>query len=539
MSRRAAPAVLASLLLAGPTSTAAQINFSNFLEARVGKDPADVRLDVPDNRLTYFDQFNLDFYYGDNLSLGFRFETFSASEDRELDYDEFVHRHAAWNSEWIDARIGNYQALFGRGLVLRAFELTGVVREELGQQFGDSRDLDGVKVRLHRGAAEVVALTGKPRLANEPPDLDRSKNILVSGAVASTEVSTGVRIGAEYLRLDFTPIGDTAKTSEVVGGFVQLGFDRWLRRTGLDRLSLDTYVEVARATGLVFSERRSSTKIDPDRGRGFYFAQTASIGDVGLRGLRVGASWEYKDYQNFLLGEGVNEPPPLVREHPYVLLNRNTHVLNPMQEEGYQFESRLDYRRRASLVLNWSRAETPPLPALPDDPPRTARFEEFYAELTGRARGVSVSAFAGDSQDGTRLLFERRTYGLHTVVPIRGPHSVELEYEQLTGIERRRTTDDVDFKDNYVAFTYAWAGRFSVSAIRETSDNPDSGSFDPDTSAFERRAFESVSGSVRLGNHHELVAFWGARRGGLQCTAGTCYNVPAFDGVLTQLVSRF
>lgn len=529
MSRRVAHAVLTGLVLAGSTPAGAQINFSNFLEARVGKDPNDFRhpnvLEVPDNRFTYFDQFNLD-YYDNNLSLGFRFESFSASEDRTLDYDEFVHRYAAWNSEWIDARIGNYQAIFGRGLVLRAFELTGVVREELAIQFGDSRDLDGVKVRLHRGPAEVIALTGKPRLANQPPDFERWKNILVSGAVASTAVSKGARIGGEYLRLD-----DAVTTSEVGGGFAQLAWDHWLRRTALERLSLDTYVEAA--------------KVDTDQGHGLYFAQSASIRDLGMQGLSLGGSWEYKDYQDFLLGNGVNEPPPLVREHPYVLLNRNTHVLNTIQEEGYQFESRLDYQRRATLILNWSRAENPALPALVDsagnviDPPRIARFKEFYAELIGRTQGISVSGFIGDSQDGAKLLFDRRTYGAYTVVPITATHSVELEYEQLTGIEQRRTTEDVAFKDNYVSLTYAWAGVLSLSAVRETSDNPDSAAFDPDTGTFQRRAFESLSGSVRLGNHHELLAFWGTRRGGLQCTAGTCYNVPAFDGVLMQLSSRF
>lgn len=540
MIRLPAAAVLAGLLWSVVDTAYAQINFSNLLETRVGRDPDEMVLDLPANRLTYFDQFNLD-YYRDELSLGLRFEAYSASEDRDLAYREFVHRYAAWNSEWIDARVGNFNAMFGRGLVLRSFELTGVVREENGQQFGDSRDLDGVRLRLHRGPHELVALSGKPRLANDPPGDDRSNRGTVAGAMASTQVATGVRLGGEYLRLDDQD-SMAPSTSEVGGGFVLLGLDPWLRRGGIERLSLDTFVEMARAHGLTFSPGESSSKLAPDRGRGLYVAQSATLHDLGLQGLHLGASWEYKDYQNFLLLGGVNEPPQLVREHSYVLLNRNTHIVDTMQEEGYQFESRVDYRRLATLVLNWSRAENRYLGALPNDPPRPARFREFYAEFTARSHGISVSGFAGNSQDGAKLVFDRRTYGVYTVVPLRGPHSLEVEYEQLTGVEVRRSPafPDADFKDNYLAVSYAWAGIFSLTAVRETTDNPDEpGAPEPVNGGVPRRSFESLSGSLRLGSHHEIVAFWGERRGGLQCTAGTCYVVPAFDGVLMQVLSRF
>jgi len=35
------------------------------------------------------------------------------------------------------------------------------------------------------------------------------------------------------------------------------------------------------------------------------------------------------------------------------------------------------------------------------------------------------------------------------------------------------------------------------------------------------------------------VLFLGKRRGGLACTAGTCYQVQPFEGVELRLVSRF
>ena len=39
------------------------------------------------------------------------------------------------------------------------------------------------------------------------------------------------------------------------------------------------------------------------------------------------------------MGTGLNEPPALVKEHTYKVLNRSTHVLDPVNETGVQFEA--------------------------------------------------------------------------------------------------------------------------------------------------------------------------------------------------------
>jgi hypothetical protein len=537
--------LVGGLLLASPGAHA-QITFSNFLEARVGNDPDDPRPNVPDSRYTFFDQFNIE-YARDNLILGLRYEVYVPSEDRTLEYKEFVHRFAEWNSDWVDARVGNFNAMFGRGLVLRAFEVTGVVREELWRQFGDSRDLDGVKVRLHRSNAELLALSGKPRRANDPPDAERFG--LVSGVQGTLRPQRGLRIGGEYVRLDTQSddlFSTPGRTSEAFGGFARIAFDPWLRDLGVSKISLDSYVELAAATGLPITPVGGSPNVPPGEGRGRYFAQNVFLEDL-VPGMRVGASWEYKDYQNFLLLGGINEPPQLVREHTYTLLNRNTHVLEPEQEEGYQFEATFDFARRVAITLNWSRAENRYAPALIDpasgaliDPPRPRRFREFYAEVTGRNRGAALSLFTGDSSDGAAGVADRRTLGTYGLLPVTGTHSVEFEVARMTATRVFRTAPNIGFEDRFALLTYSWAGRFSLSAVRQTTDDPaDAGDPDPQTGRVPRRAFDSLSGSLRLGNHHELILFWGKRRGGLQCTAGTCYLVPAFDGFLVQLASRF
>jgi len=141
--------------------------------------------------------------------------------------------------------------------------------------------------------------------------------------------------------------------------------------------------------------------------------------DGVLPDFRWGVSWELKDYQNHELG--VNEPPTLVREHPWPLLNRATHVVDPLQEQGYQLESRMNYDGRADLVLNWSRAENS----------RSRRFHEFYAELSAHLAGRTLTVFAGDSQDDIESVADRDALGGLARLPIAGPYSLELELERL------------------------------------------------------------------------------------------------------------
>ncbi|HZM28200.1 MAG TPA: hypothetical protein VFB89_12700, partial [Gemmatimonadales bacterium] len=45
--------------------------------------------------------------------------------------------------------------------------------------------------------------------------------------------------------------------------------------------------------------------------------------------------------------------------------------------------------------------------------------------------------------------------------------------------------------------------------------------------------------SARIAERHEATLFLGKRRGGLACTAGTCYQVLPFEGAELRLVSRF
>jgi hypothetical protein len=438
------------------------------------------------------------------------------------EYHEFVRRWASWSQEHVEITVGNYEAMFGRGLLLRAFELPGVVREEFGTpQYGDSRDLDGVRVRAMAERGEVMALAGEPRFSDQDPTKERRGQ--VEGATATLRPVTGVNAGGNYLRLDTRGSGPGSRL-ESGGAFLQLGFDPYLERAGFERLSLDTYIEYDRVTGLDLPPVVSSPRARLGQGYGLYFAQSVVL-DEPLPGWRWGASYETKDYQNLELG--VNEPPTLVREHAFALLNRSTHVLRPLQEQGYQFETRFNYRNMAELVLNWSRAENA----------RSRQFHERYQELSAHWRGSTLTLFADQAADEIEDVQDRDTWGIYGQALVHGPHSIEIDM-QLQNLERGPAEATASIEDRYGSLTYSWAGRFSAAYVRQTTDDP-SEATDPATGDVTRRAYDSFNASVDVGSHHQVQAFFGRRRGGLACVAGTCYKVRAFEGVAAQLMSRF
>lgn len=50
-----------------------------------------------------------------------------------------------------------------------------------------------------------------------------------------------------------------------------------------------------------------------------------------------------------------------------------------------------------------------------------------------------------------------------------------------------------------------------------------------------------LAGTLRatISGHHDATLFFGERRGGQACTAGTCYEVQPLEGVELRLLSRF
>jgi hypothetical protein len=497
-----------------PAAARAQLGFTNQLETQLGNQP----FTEPKNRVDLYDQANLDFVSG-AARVGVRFETNQNSENLYT-YQTFTQRWAEWGDGRARVRVGNCYTILGAGLVHRSFELRGVVLDDpsLRSRYAPTRDVDGVLVEGEAGPLELRAIGGRPNGGNVSPageafDIDRYQGQLAGGQL-SLRLPRDTRVGATYLR--FT--SDGTRQTEIGSGFVRLDP---LRLAGIESVALPIYVEQARIDA-TFDEwwRFETSGSEP---HALYASSNFVWQDVAL-------SAEWKDYKGFRLG--TNDPPSLVREQPWTLLNRATHVLNAEDEAGFQLEGSWRLPKWATITLNRSRSDGV-------FGPRAVRFLETYGELhvaPSDGGRWETTVFADDGKDEFQFITRRRTGGASVLARV-------TERWSLTGeLQAQRSTrvPNTTFDDRYASFGVARAGWGTVSFVWERSTDPEQE--DPDQvpiPGIAPRNFYAGIVTARLSEHHEATMFVGQRRGGLQCTAGTCYQVAPFEGVELKLVSRF
>ena len=221
-----------------------------------------------------------------------------------------------------------------------------------------------------------------------------------------------------------------------------------------------------------------------------------------------------------------------MREHPWVLLNRDTHVLNATDEEGFQLEGAWTQPGLGTVTLNRSRADG--VFGL-----QARRFDEFYAELHAEPVGAwrwEATAFYDGGKDEFQFVTARDAYGgALTVIPL-APFSLSVDAET----EFARRVGEQRFDNQYVSVSVGRAGWGSLGLVWERSTDPAQEDFDDiGTPGVQPRTWLAGVLAARLSERHEATLFAGERRGGPACTAGTCYEVQPFVGVELRLLSRF
>jgi len=147
-----------------------------------------------------------------------------------------------------------------------------------------------------------------------------------------------------------------------------------------------------------------------------------------------------------------------------------------------------------------------------------------------------ATVFADGGKDDFQFITKRRTAGAGTLVRLTERWSAYGEFQA----QRSTRVPNTTFDDRYASFTVTRAEWGSASFVWERSTDPQEE--DPDelaTPGVAPRNFYAGIVTARLSEHHDATVFVGQRRGGLQCTAGTCYQVAPFEGVELKLVSRF
>jgi hypothetical protein len=493
----------------------AQVAVRDIVLAQAGRS----KLFQPANRTALYNQLTLDATFG-RIRAGLRYESDGNSE-RTNTYRVFTQRYAEVADEHMRLRAGNFYSILGRGLVQRAFEVPDVVLEEPGMyaKYGFSRDMDGVLIEGEAGPFATRLLAGEPNPGTTAP-VDGPVHVgALAGGEAALRVWRGARFGATYLR--FTNDNGT-RQDELASGFVD--FDP-LRLAGLASVALPVYAEYAQLNRSW--EQWWALPMGDDVPHAFYAGSNLLLGPFTLAA-------EWKDYRQFRLG--YNDPPSLVREHGFTLLNRSTHVLDAQSEHGYQLEAAWSVPRWGSVTVNQSRADGTP-------GGRERRFEETYCELylaPGAEPRFEATLYADRGLDEFDFVSDRDVYGGSATVRLPDRYSVTLD------LARKDATAAVVFglppswTDRFLSCVVARSGWGSAAFQWERTNDPREEDpvrpVDPQT-----HDLTFVSGTVSgdLGEHFRASLFYGKRRGGLACTAGTCYKVEPFKGAEMRLTARF
>jgi hypothetical protein len=511
---------LATLLAGGFTS--AQITIDNLHELQLGKVPAQ-----DSTRLsTAYNQVNVLYSVGD-LQAGVRAEVYRASADgRSITY--LSQRFLRWSHGPTYLVAGNYDAILGRGLTLRSFELPGVILENSSfrRRYAPTQDLEGAMGTWSFDRLDAAALFGRPVVGDIPPGVPgvaRRTDWLAGGELKVRPVSA--------LQIGGTAVNLRPKTERFVIGAdtTVIGAHSWawswlagadlqpvLSRLGLESVYGEVYAE--------FAERAQSEK----KGHGRYVSSNFGIGQLGL-------SFEYKDYDNFELP--ANDPPQLVREHTAYLLNRNTHVMEPSRETGYQFEA-VYGGEWLTITGNVSQATNELSSRV------SLAFDERFIGIDYHGFGddYTTQVFFDWGKDERDARLAIRTGGVLLGRTFENNQTLELDLEAQRG-KGIPLVENQWYWDSYGALSWqtpVGSATFSAAIALDRSTDVRETDVGDTLTTFETDPvwFRSLNLGARYGRYEGLL-FLGERRGGTACTSGTCYQVLPFRGAELRVKTRF
>ena len=444
-----------------------------------------------------------------------RTEGFRSSADGR-DYSHLAQRSLSYTYDRLQATVGHFYGIVGKGLLLHAFELPGVLTEGRGtrRRYQLIRDLDGFQVEFRWRNVDVMSLRGSPVNSDLPPQLngiDR-RNGLVTGGAITADLGSDVEVGAGTLEYESGTLRERGVTV-----YSRVGLSRLLQSLGKGNWYADLSGEYA--------------QLDPDAGRWFSLdrelARALYVAST-VTGERWGLSLEYKNYRDFAI-PSVNNPPTLIREHDTYLLNRQTHALLADDETGFQAELSSSLPHDVGLTASFNRAT------------RRGRATEIDRHL--HEYFVQVDSPLGDHQHGqlfadfarNRILENERriTAGARWEWDASAVYSAAIDM-QYQDVERRFGATRFPFADLLMELEFSrfpgWNG--SLQWQRSTDEL--------ETGAAESGAtyWWSLGASWHYRHGQSASLFAGRRRTGLACTAGTCYEVLGFEGVELRLVNR-
>ncbi len=505
--------VIAAGLLLFILPAQAQLRFDNQSSLLLGNLPGS----TDKSRTVWHNQFTVQAGPG-NWNGQLRLENFNFGAADEQ-YTHLAQFRLGYQNQIWQAEAGHFYESLGQGLLLRTYELPGVVYEDLAsrRQYGFQKDLLGSRIALFQQHWSAKILWGRPLNRLVPPGEKFSDRRPVTLTAGQAETSFDFPLNGGLMVLN---AAETTKQQSYGGFFTRINLP----------LAGDAYLEYVQNAGDDFRFKDLSRNFAGESSHGFYFALSGGRGPLSY-------SLEYKDYHDLTLN--YNDPPNLVHEHSYTLLNRTTHVIETLDERGFQAEALLALPGENLATINHSTAVSQIAGV-------TSRFEEYFIETEhpwGHSNTMRLFFDFLQENQAFQKKQNQFTAGLSTTAALTAGWSWQGQYEwqQFRRLYQFNSSLNHNTANHFFSFGVTRSQAWSFSVSSEFSNDP----LETDrlsTEGLKDRIITvwpaaHIKGS--LGENHELRLFWGERRGGTACTGGICYEVQPFNGVEMTLISHF
>jgi hypothetical protein len=463
----------------------------NRVEYQVGNLPEE----IPQSRTSLYNQLNLN-YRNAGLSAGIRAEIFNVDQSENA-YTQISQKYIRYKTGNLQIQVGNFYEMLGKGLLMRAFDIPGVTYEDRAtrERYGFYQDIEGISLRYRTDFVEAKIINGYPLMRTQPPTRNRKtrRPDLVQGGEFNLRLHQNARPGILYLR------EDSDRRRREFGGF---------NLSGSDLLGISYYAEYVQD----LSGSNDRFALGQKSSHAFYSSLSYFYKWISL-------SLEYKDYHDFTLG--YNEPPSLVKEHFFTLLNRKTHAVEPLDERGFQLETMFNLYDLNTSTLNLARSVS-------EVGGFEYEFYEIYVDINFYPDALSnLKAFVDLAQDEIKAEYDRYTLGGSYEREIFNLWNIMFDLQTQWYDVRFRFNPDAGYsaKNDLAGITLSRSPDLSVGFVVERSNDR----FEVADNKYQYWPGYFVS--YNYNQHVDLSLFYGQRRGGNACTGGICYEVQPFEGI--------
>jgi hypothetical protein len=457
-------------------------------------------------------------------------------------------RFFEFQKEGFTVRAGNFYELFGKGLVLNAFENRGL---------GFNTQLDGLKVNYQKSLGKQIKVNATV-LAGDMKyddfiDTTRVENYKIKAANFNFSPIKYFTIGGSYLFA-----GGTVPTAGIFTNFTAELFEASLKfNYGL----VDLYGSYSRKVTII--EPNQLYKTSAPKGDGGYASLTLTRPGIGV-------TLEYKNYRFNI--ETPNEksatypskilpfqvPPSCIKEYSSTLLSRYPHAVDFDDEVGFGVDAFYSPSDNLTLNFNASLSSTH-YEYIDVDPSANTKFErvkrdisflpsardafspyweiflegEWYVKknlkvklAAGRQVSVLYNRVDPTNSDITRAF----TVPIEVKFDFAKIYSLKINTE-FQHVYNSIRSDDKNFISDYTSFSLSRSPNIVLTANFEiTNDNEDPSG---------KKAWGSGEITYKFSSANMLTLSYGSERGGLKCSSGICRYVQPFNGFRLTLINNF